>query len=55
MVKYIDGRDSLVSDHESDYEGESTGVGNQLQKPGEKEQTRAVLIRGTFSACVRLP
>ena len=56
MVKYLKGRDTLISDVkgdlnlESDYEGDSTGAG--LEAPEmEEEETRAVLTTGSFSAC----
>ena len=60
MVKYLKGRDTLVSDLkgdlnlESDYEGDLTGAGLETpeMKEGEEEETRAVLITGSFSACV---
>ena len=59
MVKYLKGRNTLIRDLkgdlnlESDYEGDSTGVGLETpeMKEGE-EETRAVLITGSFSACV---
>ena len=60
MVKYLKGRNTLISDVkedlnlESDYEGDSMGV--ELETPKvkeeEEEETRAVLITGSFSACV---
>ena len=59
MVKYFKGRDTLVNDVEgelnieSDCEDGSTEVG--LETPDakkEKEETRTVLITGSFSACV---
>ena len=61
MVECFKGRNTLISDVkgdlnlESDCEGDLTGVG--LEAPGmeeeEKEETRAVLITGSFSAYVR--
>jgi len=61
VVKYLKGRNTLIRDLkggdlnlESDYEGDSTGVGLETpeMKEGEEEETRAVLITGSFSACV---
>ena len=58
MVKYFKGRDARINDLEggvnvdSDCEGDSTGADDgELEK--EDEETRAVLIVGSFSACVR--
>ena len=61
MVKYLKGQNTLISDLkgdlklESDCEGDPTGVG--LEIPGmeeeREEETRAVLITGSFSAYVR--
>jgi hypothetical protein len=60
VVKYLKGRKTLISDLkgelglESDYEGDSTGVGLGTSKlrVEDEEETRAVLITGSFSACV---
>jgi hypothetical protein len=60
VVKYLKGRNTLISDLkgelnlESDYEGDSTGVGlgTSKMKVEDEEETRAVLITGSFSACV---
>ena len=55
MVKYLEGRDTLVNDLEgginvdSDCERDSTGIDGG----GSREEGRAVLITGSFSACVR--
>ena len=61
MVKYLKGRNTLIQDlkgdlnYESDYEGDSTGAGLETSeiKDGEEEETRAVLMTGSFSAYVR--
>ena len=63
MIKYLKGRNTLISDLkgdlslESDYEDSSTGVGVETpkMKKEEEEETRAVLITGSFSACVHPP
>ena len=62
MVKYLKGRNTLINDLEgdlnveSDCEGDSTEVGLETPKIEEKEdETRAVLITGSFSACVYFP
>jgi len=60
VVKYLKGRSTLIRDLkgglnlESDYEGDSTGLGPETpkMKEEEEEETRAVLITGSFSACV---
>ena len=61
MVKYVKGRNTRINDVEgglnleSDCEDDSTEVG--LETPDakeEKEETRAVLITGSFSAYVHL-
>ena len=55
MVKNLDGVSSFTGilegdvDVESDFEGDFPGVENLLRKLGEKEQTRAVLIKGSFT------
>ena len=62
MVKYLKGRKPPTKDLdgginvESDCESDSTGVGDGMLE-GEKEETRAVLITGSFSAyvCVLTP
>ena len=57
MVKYLKGPDILVNDLaggvnvDSDCEGVPTGTGGG----NSKEESRAVLITGSFSACVHLP
>jgi len=63
VIKYLKGRNTLISDLkgnlslESDYEGDPTGVGVETpkMKKEEEEETRAVLITGSFSACVYPP
>ena len=60
MVKYLKGQDTLIKDPEveaeSDCEGDSTGVGlEKLKMEDEREETRLVLILGSFSAYVHLP
>ena len=60
VVKYLKGRNVLISDLEggvnvdSDCEGDFTGAGDGASN-GEQneEETRAVLITGSFSAYVR--
>ena len=61
MVKSLKGRNTVTSDPkgnlniESDCEGDSTGAGLGTSESGsgvEKEETRAVLITGSFSAYV---
>ena len=60
MVKYLRGRNYVINDLEggsnieSDCEGDSTGVGSETTeaKEGKEEETRAVLITGSFSAWV---
>ena len=59
-MKYFKGRDILVNDVEgdlnleSDCEDDSTGVGLETpEAKEEKEEARAVLTTGSFSACVR--
>ena len=58
MVKYLKGRDARINELEggvnvdSDCEGHSTGA-NEGGLKKEDEETRAVLIAGSFSACVR--
>ena len=62
MVKYLKGRNTVISDLrgdlnlESDYEGDSTGVGLEApeMKEEEEEEIRAVLTTGSFSACVHI-
>ena len=60
MVKYLKGRNALVqclkwnADTDSDCEDESTGVGGRaLKEKGGEWEDRAVLVAGSFSACVR--
>ena len=63
MVKYLKGRNTVIRDLkgdlnlESDYEGDSTGAGLETpeMQEGEEEETRAVLITGSFSAYVHAP
>lgn len=58
MVKYLRGRSSVInsleggSNIESDCEGDPTGVGSETMEVGEgkEEETRAVLVAGSFSA-----
>jgi len=58
VVKYLKVQDTRISDLEggvnvdSDCEGDSTGA-NDGGLEGEDEETHAVLIAGSFSACVR--
>ena len=58
MVKYFKGRDPPINDLEggvnvdSDCEYDSTGAGCESLKKEDEEGTRAVLIAGSFSACV---
>jgi len=59
VVKYLKGKDTLVKDLEgdlnveSDCEGDSIGVRLEMPKgKEEEEETRAVLITGSFSAYV---
>ena len=59
MVKYLKGRKATTNDLEgdinieSDCESDSTGVGNGVLEE-EKEESRAVLITGSFSAYVHI-
>ena len=62
MVKYLKGHNPLIDDLgggvniDSDCEGDSTGGGCEpLKKERDEEETRAVLIAGSFSACVHSP
>ena len=62
MVKYLKSRNTLINDLEgdlnveSDCEGDSTEVGLEtLTMDGKEDETRAVLITGSFSACVHFP
>lgn len=62
MVKYLKGRNTPINDLEgdlnveSDCEGDSAGVELGTPKMEEKEdETRAILITGSFSACVHFP
>ena len=57
MIKYLKGRNTLISDLkgdlslESDYEDSSTEVGVETPKmKKDEEEMRAVLITGSFSA-----
>jgi hypothetical protein len=58
VVKYLKGRNALINDLEgdvnveSDCEGDSTGAGMKHRREEKEEQTRAVLITGSFSAYV---
>ena len=59
MVKYLKGRNVPMNDLEggvnvdSDCEGDLTGTGGgTLNEEQNEEETRAVLIAGSFSACV---
>ena len=58
MVKYLKGKDTPISDLEeganveSDCEDNSPGTEKEAQKSkGERNETRAVLITGSFAAC----
>ena len=59
MVKYLKGPNAPINDLdgginvESDCEDDSTGVDDGTSKKEEEEESRAVLISGSFSACVR--
>ena len=63
MVKYSKGRNAPIKvlkenvNIESDCEGDSAGIGDGSLKEEEEdkkeEKSRAVLITGSFSACVR--
>lgn len=61
MVRHLDGINYSTSDLErdshveSDCGGDFPGTENVLSKTEERDQTRAVLIRGSFSACVHPP
>ena len=58
MVKYLKGRNIVINDLEggsnveSDCEGDGTGIEPETveMKEGEEDNTRAVLITGSFSA-----
>lgn len=58
MVKYLKGRNTPITDLEgdinvdSDCEGDSTAAGDGASKEEAKEETRAVLAAGSFSAYV---
>lgn len=59
VVKYVKGRSNPTSDLEgnvnveSDCDGDSPGVNDKLPTTkNNKEETRAVLTIGSFSACV---
>ena len=56
MVKRLDDLNHFTSDLdvESDCEVNFPGGENPLQSVGAKEQTRAVLMKGSFSACVHV-
>jgi hypothetical protein len=61
VVKYVNGRNPLISDLQGDPNVESDcdehipGVQDELPSAkGKKKETRAVLITGSFSAYVRL-
>ena len=59
MVKYLKGRNIIVNDLEggvnldSDCEDYSMGTAGRKPKKGKEEEIRAVLITGSFAACVR--
>ena len=61
MVKRLGGQSYFTSNLEgdiqieSDFEGDSMGVESQSRKVGGNEQACAVLVRGSFSACVLPP
>ena len=59
-MRYLGGRDATINDLESalgvesDCDGDSMGVGlESLTVEEREEETRAVFITGSFSACVR--
>ena len=58
VIKYVGRLNDSASDLEedicieSDFEGDFSGVKNKLPKAVGTGETRAVLIRGSFSACV---
>ena len=58
MVKYIKGRNVPLNDLEggvnvdSDCEGNLIGAGDEGLKEDQNEEIRAILIAGSFSACV---
>ena len=61
MVKYLKGRSALITELEgninvdSDCESDPTGGwGEQLKEEQDEEETRAVLVTGSFSAYVIL-
>ena len=58
-MKSLKGRNTVIKDSkrnlntECDCEGDSTGAGLETSGAGvEKDETRAVLVTGSFSACV---
>ena len=61
MTKYLKGRDALINglengvNFDSDCEGDSTGAGDGTLEEQNEEESRAVLIAGSFSACVHSP
>jgi hypothetical protein len=59
VVKPLKGRNTVPKGDlnvESDCEGDSTGAGLETSETEEKkEETRPVLITGSFSAYVRFP
>ena len=62
MVKYLKDRNTLINDLEgdpnveSDCEGDLTEVGLEtLTMEGKEDETRAVLITGSFSVRVHFP
>jgi hypothetical protein len=63
VIKYLKGRNGPTNylegdiNVDSDCEGESTGISDETSKTREKmeDEIRAVLITGSFSACVRCP
>ena len=59
MVKYVKGRDAPINylgegaNVDSDCEDYPTGIDDGALKRSQKEESRAVLIAGSFSAYVR--
>ena len=59
VVKYLKGPNAPINDLEgdanveSDCEGDSTGVGDETLKKEQEEESRAVLLGGSFSAYER--
>ena len=49
-----DADESVYADSDCEGEGDSTGTDGGASKDEENEETRAILIAGSFSACVHL-